>query len=218
MSKPFNNRDLDALPAAQAVYIDNNNGGDPLAAAVVDAADIEANNLLQVSTTEAEPLLMHQSDDSDKKEEANESTKKMKDGSTNDPQITSGFTVMNQQTNHHWGRFNDPVVEAQLATDDSDTINVPVATARPDDRAIRLAFIRKVYSILSVQLLTTFGVCALFAMNETAHNFITGNMVLYWCNLVLCFGTLVPLHAYKRTYPTNFILLSVFTMSMATSK
>lgn len=217
MSNQFNNSNLDVLPAAQAVYIDSGNGN-PLAAAAVDATDIEASNLTSVPATEVDPLLMHQSGDSDKKEETNERHKK-NDGSTTDAHLSSGFTITNQQTNLHWGRFNDPVVEAHLATDDdSDTINVPVATARPDDRAIRLAFIRKVYSILSVQLLTTFGVCALFAMNETAHNFVSGNMVLYWFNLVLCFGTLVPLHAYKRTYPTNFILLGVFTMSMATSK
>lgn len=126
--------------------------------------------------------------------------------------VSRGFTVTNQDTQQYWGRFDDPQVEGTYTDEPA------IATARPDDRHIRLLFIRKVYTILSVQLLTTFAICAFMAMNESAKQLVMGNLNFFWFNFIVAMGTLLPLHCYKRSYPTNMILLSIFTVAMATSK
>jgi len=111
----------------------------------------------------------------------------------------------------YWGRFDDNA----MATNVVYTDELAIATARPsDDRRIRLMFIRKVYSILSLQLLVTFGLCALFALHEPTRKFVTTHTGFYWLNFIVSFGTLFPLHRYKRSYPTNFALLALFTLSM----
>merc|ERR1712176_1141906 len=93
-----------------------------------------------------------------------------------------------------------------------------ITTARPsEDRSVRLMFIRKVYTILSVQLMATFAICALFALHEPTKHLVTKNMGFYWFNLIVSFLTIFPLQLYKRSYPTNFILLSIFTVAMAST-
>ena len=79
-----------------------------------------------------------------------------------------------------------------------------------------MAFIRKVYSILSVQLLFTFAICAVIQLHAPTNRLVSGNVGLYYFNFFVCLGTLLPMHCYKRSYPTNFVLLGLFTVSMAT--
>lgn len=96
----------------------------------------------------------------------------------------------------YWGRFNDPHGEVLPTYDIND--DVPVATARPDDRQVRLTFIRKVYSILSVQLLVTFGFCAIMALNTSVRSFALGaGFGLYYLNIGITLGSICALHVYK---------------------
>lgn len=120
-------------------------------------------------------------------------------------------------TGGYWGRFNDPqassvtVLPAGATLDES----LPVAAdARLDDRKIRHAFIRKVYMILTGQLMVTFASCALMSLHEPTRTFVLGSgMPLYWFNAVSMFVLVCFLSAYKRSYPINMILLSAFTVS-----
>lgn len=136
------------------------------------------------------------------------------------PKRSSSYRVTNGRTRQYWGRFDDPRVTATTydsARDDDGVEQAAVATARPDDRAIRMAFIRRVYGILSGQLLLTFAVCACFALYQPTRQFVLYHANgLLWCSTILCFGTLLPLNFYRRSYPTNYCLLATFTVSMAT--
>jgi len=117
----------------------------------------------------------------------------------------------------YWGRFNDQEAEV-LPTYHDDGGAIPTATARPDDRRIRIDFIAKVYTILSAQMLVTFGMCAFMALTPSVRYFCletSGGTVLLYTNMVLMFVLICFLHAYKRTYPHNYILLSLFTASMS---
>jgi FtsH-binding integral membrane protein len=76
---------------------------------------------------------------------------------------------------------------------------------------IRLGFIRKVYGILSVQLLFTTLVGAVIIASSSIQEFLKSNP---WILLINLLGTLVILFALmaKRThYPVNFYLLAAFT-------
>ncbi|MBV96497.1 Protein lifeguard 2, partial [Eschrichtius robustus] len=69
-----------------------------------------------------------------------------------------------------------------------------------DDQNVRRVFIRKVYTILLIQLLVTLGVVALFTF--CAVFFAT------YLTLACCSGP-------RRHFPWNLILLTIFTLSMA---
>lgn len=110
---------------------------------------------------------------------------------------SGGYSLTTGQGNNqsYWGRFDD--AQAEILPDSGDGA-IPVATARPDDRAIRLAFIRKVYTILSAQLLLTFAMCAMMSLNSTIRTFALGPGIgLYYVNMVLLLVLICALHVYK---------------------
>ena len=89
---------------------------------------------------------------------------------------------------------------------------------------IRAAFIKKVYSLLSLQLLFTFAVCGWFMFDENAMRFALSSqgsalnqlsifgsifslIALFWCEICAPVG--------KRRYPSNLILLGLFTFFTA---
>jgi len=84
------------------------------------------------------------------------------------------------------------------------------------DESIRKGFIRKVYLILMAQLTFTFGVVALFLFHRPTQEFSERNPGLI---LAACLITLVVVIAMaccesaRRTFPTNFICLGVFTLA-----
>jgi len=90
------------------------------------------------------------------------------------------------------------------------------------DKAVRRGFIRKVYSIISVQLLLTMAVCALFkkvdAIRYAMH---PGNSSpLFWSVFAICviltFGIIITMgcvRSLRRNFPINFILLGLFTLA-----
>ncbi|XP_053705009.1 protein lifeguard 2-like isoform X2 [Synchiropus splendidus] len=87
-----------------------------------------------------------------------------------------------------------------------------------DDQGIRRVFIRKVYSILMVQLLVTLAVVALFTFCPPVKAYIQTNPGWYWASYVVFFTTYLTLSccsAPRRQFPWNLILLAVFTLSLA---
>lgn len=86
-----------------------------------------------------------------------------------------------------------------------------------DDR-VRRSFIRKVYSILSLQLLVTVAIVALFTFCDPVKEYVQANPGWYWASYAVFFTTYLVLaccSAPRRHFPWNLILLSVFTLSMA---
>eukprot|EP00177_Eucheuma_denticulatum_P003325 GFKZ01006008.1.p1 GENE.GFKZ01006008.1~~GFKZ01006008.1.p1 ORF type:complete len:266 (-),score=21.93 GFKZ01006008.1:1387-2184(-) len=89
--------------------------------------------------------------------------------------------------------------------------SVTVATASP---LVRLAFLRKVYSILAVQLLVTSFICALCMFVTPVRHFVlaaSGFVVLV--SVIGTFASLFALIAKKDSYPLNLHLLGVFTVA-----
>ncbi|KAI8511148.1 PREDICTED: protein lifeguard 4-like [Branchiostoma belcheri] len=82
---------------------------------------------------------------------------------------------------------------------------------------IRMAFLRKVYGILSMQLALTTLMGALFIYTPAIKTFVQGSPTLLMVALFLSLGILVALHVKRTEYPTNMYLLAAFTFVEAYS-
>lgn len=87
-----------------------------------------------------------------------------------------------------------------------------VAEATTD---IRNQFVRKVYTILTVQLLATAGVSALSFWSEGYKNWIQGHPALVWLSLFGAIGFMLLTYWKRHSYPTNLLFLSGFTLMEA---
>ncbi|XP_051517121.1 protein lifeguard 2-like isoform X2 [Myxocyprinus asiaticus] len=87
-----------------------------------------------------------------------------------------------------------------------------------DDKNIRRIFIRKVYSILMLQLTVTAAFVAIFIFCEPVKDYIQANPGWYWASYVVFFVTYLTLSCCRgprRQFPWNLILLIIFTLSLS---
>ena len=84
------------------------------------------------------------------------------------------------------------------------------------DTSIRLGFIRKVYGILSAQLLFT-GIMVAASINSPELAKIVSNPAMVIFMSILSLATICPLACcgFDRMVPVNYILLGLFTLSEA---
>lgn len=83
---------------------------------------------------------------------------------------------------------------------------------------LRWAFIRRIYSILAVQMLITVAVAAfVVSVPSVSHFFVSSGagLGLYIFLILLPFIVLCPLYYYYQRHPLNFILLGIFTVSIS---
>ena len=82
-----------------------------------------------------------------------------------------------------------------------------------DEVSDRMAFIRKVYGILTIQLGFTASLIALVQLNHNFRMFVMKNMGV---GLLACAGSIATMCAiiccYGRKYPVNYVLLGLFTL------
>lgn len=86
-----------------------------------------------------------------------------------------------------------------------------------EDNAFRWAFIRKIYTILSLQLILTIAVGSIVVfVRPVAVFFVTSSagLALYIVLVILPFILLCPLYYYSQKHPVNLILLSLFTVAI----
>lgn len=82
------------------------------------------------------------------------------------------------------------------------------------DKSIRRAFIRKVYSILCVQLTVTLGFIAVFLFHPGISKWSRRNPALFFVSMGLTFVIMIAMaccESVRRKSPQNFICLSIFT-------
>jgi len=77
---------------------------------------------------------------------------------------------------------------------------------------IRNQFIRKVYTILTAQLILTGAVSSLSFFSQGYRNFIQSNPVLIWVSLLASMVFLCLTYWKRHSYPTNLLFLSGFTL------
>lgn len=132
---------------------------------------------------------------------------------------------------------------------DLESAETPLYPMMMESPELRWSFIRKVYSIISIQLLATIAVAATVVKVEPISVFFTttnaglalyilliitpligkiipslslsfsnNNSNLYVCSsywLVLDCAVMCPLYYYHQKHPVNYLLLAIFTVSIA---
>jgi FtsH-binding integral membrane protein len=76
---------------------------------------------------------------------------------------------------------------------------------------IRMSFIRKVYTILTVQLLLTAALSTVSFFSEGYRNWIQTNSWMMWTSLLGAIAFLILTFWKRKSYPTNLIFLAGFT-------
>ncbi|XP_060064655.1 protein lifeguard 4-like [Ylistrum balloti] len=77
---------------------------------------------------------------------------------------------------------------------------------------IRMGFLRKVYGILTAQILVTTVVAALFMLSEGLEKFVQTNQWMLLVAFIGTIGVLMALMVKRQETPTNYILLGIFTL------
>lgn len=83
-------------------------------------------------------------------------------------------------------------------------------------KTVRLGFIRKVYGILSVQLLITLGFVCAFSLSDGARKWTRQNQWLFWVAFGTTLVTIIMLTCcenFRRKTPHNYVALMVFTFA-----
>lgn len=83
---------------------------------------------------------------------------------------------------------------------------------------LRWAFIRKIYTILTLQLFLTAAVAALVVAIPSIPRFLLSSnsgFALYIVLLLLPFLIMCPLYYYHQKHPVNLVLLGLFTVSIS---
>ncbi|NXO68749.1 LFG3 protein, partial [Phainopepla nitens] len=84
-----------------------------------------------------------------------------------------------------------------------------------EDRKVRHTFIRKVYAIISLQLLVTVGIISIFTFVEPVSAFVRRNVAIYYASYAVFLVTFLVLaccQGPRRRFPWNIILLSIFIL------
>jgi len=82
------------------------------------------------------------------------------------------------------------------------------------EKAIRRAFIRKVYGILCVQLLLTAAIIAPFMYHKPLRDYVRRSNTIYWIAMVItlvCIIAMACCEGVRRKFPTNITFLGIFT-------
>jgi hypothetical protein len=86
-------------------------------------------------------------------------------------------------------------------------------------KEVRMGFIRKVYSILSVQLLITTGFIMIFAFHDDTKIWARRQgiwlMILAFVASIVSLCTLACCGSVRRAFPQNFICLGIFTLAQS---
>lgn len=94
-------------------------------------------------------------------------------------------------------------------------VDEPKKMNATSDITTRHAFIRKVYTILSVQLLVTFSMIALFSLNESIKDYIQSKPEILWSAILLSLVLICALlccRTISQLFPLNYIVLGCFTV------
>ncbi|NWY90199.1 LFG3 protein, partial [Loxia curvirostra] len=90
-----------------------------------------------------------------------------------------------------------------------------------DDRKVRHAFIRKVYAIISLQLLVTVGIISVFTFVHPVRSFVQRNVAIYYASYAVFLVTYLVLaccQGPRRRFPWNIILLSIFVSGLGLAR
>ena len=84
------------------------------------------------------------------------------------------------------------------------------------DQSVRKGFVKKVYSILMVQLIITFGFVSIFAFVDKVREFGQRNTYIVWIAFAVTLVAMIFMaccEKIRRQTPMNYIFLFIFTIA-----
>ncbi|XP_073039259.1 protein LIFEGUARD 2-like [Primulina eburnea] len=102
--------------------------------------------------------------------------------------------------------------------DDIESASRPLYPMMLESPELRWSFIRKIYGIVSIQLLLTIVVgSVVVTVHPISHFFATTRvgLAIYIVLIIAPFIVLCPLHSYYKRHPLNYFLLGLFTVTLA---
>ncbi|XP_068460494.1 protein lifeguard 1-like [Clinocottus analis] len=93
-----------------------------------------------------------------------------------------------------------------------------MASSSFDDKTVRRAFVRKVFSILTLQLLFTFSVVCVFTFSRVVKEAVQTNLGPYLSSIIIFIVVAMALScckSFSRRHPWNIVGLVVVTMSLS---
>ncbi|XP_071347052.1 protein lifeguard 1 isoform X2 [Trachinotus anak] len=94
----------------------------------------------------------------------------------------------------------------------------PIASSAFDDKTVRRGFVRKVFSILTLQLLFTFSVVCVFTFSNVVKRAVQINLWPYITSVIIFFVVTFSLScckSFSRRHPWNIVGLVVVTLSLS---
>ncbi|CAG8560137.1 24689_t:CDS:2 [Racocetra persica] len=111
------------------------------------------------------------------------------------------------------GTSREPFIGREWETDDVPEDFKYGVSVSECDVSVRMAFVRKVYSILLAQIGLTTIMSVIFITNKTIQFWVQTNVWLLIVSMVATFILLLLLMWKRRSYPTNYALLTAFTLA-----
>uniref|UniRef100_A0A3B5A6G1 Protein lifeguard 1-like n=1 Tax=Stegastes partitus TaxID=144197 RepID=A0A3B5A6G1_9TELE len=102
-------------------------------------------------------------------------------------------------------------------TSPSDTTPL-ISSSSFDDRTVRRGFIRKVFSIVTLQLLFTFSVVCVFTFSSEVKKAVQDNLWVYFSSFIIFLVVALVLSlckSFRRRHPWNIVGLVVVTLSLS---
>ncbi|KAJ3702470.1 hypothetical protein LUZ61_006175 [Rhynchospora tenuis] len=102
--------------------------------------------------------------------------------------------------------------------DEESGVAQPLYPAMVESPELRWGLIRKIYSIVSVQILLTVAVASIVVFIPPVTTFFvttTPGLVLYIFLIIFPFIVLCPLYYYYQKHPVNLLLLGLFTVAIS---
>ncbi|XP_053185707.1 protein lifeguard 1 [Scomber japonicus] len=87
-----------------------------------------------------------------------------------------------------------------------------------EDKSVRMGFVRKVFSILTLQLLFTFSVVCVFTFSTAVKKAVQENLWVYLSSFIVFAVVAIALSCFKsfsRRHPWNIVGLAVVTLSLS---
>jgi len=112
-------------------------------------------------------------------------------------------TTTNSSTSRAWRGF-------EKNNDDGMNYLEEGKISLPDD--IRVAFVQKIYSLLSLQLVVTWAMSYLFYRSESVTNFVLNTPGALITSILGTFLFLFLSWCYGKSYPCNYLILTGFTL------
>ncbi|XP_046883742.1 protein lifeguard 1 [Hypomesus transpacificus] len=120
----------------------------------------------------------------------------------------------------------DPTEEYQPEPHDGDpgcdkdtTESTPELASSPfDDKTVRRAFIRKVFGLVTLQLVVTFSIVSVFTFSSVVKKAVQSNIWIYVSSVIIFLVVSLSLiwsRSFSRKHPWNLVGLAVVTLSLS---